>query len=120
MASRSDVVVLTLNYRLGALGWLAYNDQIRGNYGLGDVVTALQWVQKYIKDFGGDPSQVTIGGQSAGAQQVENLLASPAAAGLFQRAIVFSGKGHEEAFIYPTVENARKHRGAEVVQERRM
>lgn len=116
MASRSDVVVVNVNYRLGSLGYLAYNDQIRGNYGLGDLVTALQWVQKYIKNFGGDPDRVTIGGQSAGAQHVENLLASPAAAGLFDRAIVFSGKGHDGSFIYPTIDTARQGRGGQVIQ----
>lgn len=117
MASRSDVVVLTVNYRLGSLGALTYNDQIRGNYGLGDLVTALQWVQKYGKAFGGDPSKVTIGGQSAGAQHVENLLASPAAVGLFQRAIVFSGKGHDSAFLYPTIAQAQAGAGGQIVQK---
>lgn len=116
MASRSDVVVVSINYRLGTLGYLSYDNKIPGNYGLGDVVTALKWVQKYIKDFGGDPNRVTIGGQSAGAQHVENLLASPAAAGLFHRAIVFSGKGHDESFIYPTIEKARQARGNDVVK----
>ncbi len=116
MASRSDVVVVTPNYRLGSLGYLAYDDQIRGNYGLGDLVTALKWVQKYIKDFGGDPSRVTIAGQSAGAQHVQNLLASPQAAGLFQRAIVLSGKGHDAAFVYPTVEQARQGQAGAVVK----
>ena len=116
MASRSDVVVVNINYRLGSLGYLSYNDQVRGNYGLSDVVTGLQWVQKYIKDFGGDPNRVTVAGQSAGAQHVENLLASPAAAGLFHRAMVFSGKGHDDAFIYPTTEQARQGRGGEVVK----
>lgn len=116
LASRSDIVVLTINYRLGSLGFLAYNDQIKGNYGVADVVTALKWVQKYIKDFGGDPKRVTIGGQSAGAQQVQNMLASPAAAGLFHRAIVFSGKGHDNAFIYPTVDQARQGSGGDVVE----
>ncbi|SJX60186.1 related to Para-nitrobenzyl esterase [Sporisorium reilianum f. sp. reilianum] len=116
LASRSDMVVLTINYRLGSLGFLAYNDQIKGNYGVGDVVTALKWVQKYIKDFGGDPKRVTIGGQSAGAQQVQNMLTSPAAANLFHRAIVFSGKGHDNAFIYPTVDQARQNGGADVVK----
>ena len=115
LASRSDIVVLTINYRLGALGFLAYNDQIRGNYGVGDVVTALQWVQKYIKDFGGDPSRVTIGGQSAGAQQVQNMLASPAAAGLFQRAIVLSGRGHDSSFVYSTIGQARQNNGNNAV-----
>lgn len=116
MASRSDVVVVSINYRLGSLGHLTYNDQIRGNYGLGDVVTALKWVQKYIRDFGGDPDRVTLGGQSAGSQHIENLLASPAAEGLFHRAFMLSGKGHDGAFIYPTIEQARQGPSGEVVK----
>lgn len=116
MASRSDVVVVTFNYRLGTLGYLAYNDQIRGNYGLGDVVTMLRWVQKYIKEFGGDPNKVTVGGQSAGAQHVESLLASPAAAGLFQRAMIFSGAAHDNAFVYPTIQQARQGAAGNVVK----
>ncbi|KDN35619.1 alpha/beta-hydrolase [Tilletiaria anomala UBC 951] len=91
LASRSDVVVVTPNYRLGMLGWMALNDEYAGNYGLGDLVTALQWVQKHIRAFGGDPDNVTIFGQSAGAILVENLLASPRAAGLFHAAIIQSG-----------------------------
>uniref|UniRef100_V5GV50 Carboxylic ester hydrolase n=1 Tax=Kalmanozyma brasiliensis (strain GHG001) TaxID=1365824 RepID=V5GV50_KALBG len=117
LASRSDVVVLTLNYRLGTLGFLAYNDQIRGNYAVGDVVTALQWVQKYIKAFGGDPSRVTIAGQSAGAQMVENILASPPATGLFHRAIILSGRGHGPEFVYPSIAAARQFRGNDVVNQ---
>lgn len=116
LASRGDVVVLTINYRLGSLGFLAYNDQIRGNYGVGDVVTALKWVQKYIKQFGGDPSRVTIAGQSAGAQQVESMLASPAAAGLFHRAIILSGRGHDNSFVYLTIDQARQFGGDDLVK----
>ncbi|PWZ02882.1 alpha/beta-hydrolase [Testicularia cyperi] len=116
LASRGDVVVLTVNYRLGSLGHLAYNEQIRGNYGLGDLVTVLKWIQLYGKGFGGDPNRVTIGGQSAGAQHVENLLASPAAAGLFHRAIVFSGKGHDSSFVYPTLEQSAAGKGGAVVK----
>lgn len=116
MASRSDVVVVTFNYRLGTLGHLAYNDQIRGNYGLGDVVTMLRWVQKYIKAFGGDPDQITVGGQSAGAQHVENLLASPSAAGLFQRAMILSGTAHDNSFVYPTIQQARQGAAGNVVK----
>ncbi|EPQ27981.1 uncharacterized protein PFL1_04308 [Pseudozyma flocculosa PF-1] len=117
LASRSDIVVLTTNYRLGALGHLAYNDQIRGNYGLGDLVTVLKWIQNYGPTFGGDPAQVTIAGQSAGAQHVEHLLASPAAAGLFHRAIVMSGQGQDANTVNPTIESARSNKTQAIIDK---
>jgi len=94
MASRSDVVVVTINYRLGPLGFLALNDNVtNGNYGIADQITALQWVKAHIADFGGDPSRVTIYGQSAGAGSVRALLGSPPAFGLFAGAIAQSNLG---------------------------
>lgn len=93
MAERGMVVV-TLNMRLGALGFLALpalaaEDPLgaSGNYGLMDVVAALQWVQENIGAFGGDPAQVTVAGNSAGAATVSHLMAAPAARGLFRAAI---------------------------------
>ncbi len=63
LASRGDVVVVTINYRLNTLGFLALNQSgINGNYGFADQITALQWVRSHIKDFGGDPEKVTIFG----------------------------------------------------------
>lgn len=91
------VVVVTLNYRLGALGFMAHpalsaeNGGASGNYGLMDQQAALRWVQKNIHRFGGDPQRVTIFGESAGGLSVHALLASPGAKGLFQRAIIQSG-----------------------------
>ncbi|PPQ86200.1 hypothetical protein CVT25_006905 [Psilocybe cyanescens] len=94
MVSRGDVVVVSIQYRLGTLGFLALDDGVtNGNYGIADQITALQWVQTHIAAFGGDPSQVTIYGQSAGAGSVRALLASPVAAGLFQGAIAQSNLG---------------------------
>ena len=91
LASRGDVVVVTINYRLQTLGFLALDDgSTNGNYGLADQITALQWVQKYIKSFGGDPTRVTIFGQSAGAGSVRALLGSPPAIGLYAAAIMES------------------------------
>ncbi|KAJ6526421.1 cholinesterase [Mycena capillaripes] len=91
LASRGDVVVVTINYRLGALGFLALDDGVtNGNYGLADQITALKWVQAHIASFGGDPSRVTIFGQSAGAGSVRALLGSPPAFGLFAGAIAQS------------------------------
>ncbi|CAG5129357.1 unnamed protein product [Candidula unifasciata] len=86
------VVAVTINYRLGAMGFLSTGDDVMpGNYGMLDQVLALKWVQKYISAFGGDPSQVTIGGQSAGAFIVSLLVVSPLTKGLFIRAIMESG-----------------------------
>lgn len=95
MAS-GGVVVVTINYRLGALGFLATRGLLEesgmtGNYGLLDQIQALKWVQENISAFGGDPKKVTIGGQSAGAYSVTALLLSPLAKGLFHQAIVESG-----------------------------
>jgi para-nitrobenzyl esterase len=92
------LVVVTINYRVGVLGFLAYPELSResdhrasGNYGLLDQIAALDWVHENISGFGGDPSRVTIAGQSAGGISVHDLTASPLAKGLFQRAIVESG-----------------------------
>jgi len=87
-----DVVLVTVNYRLGVLGFLSTGDRhAQGNYGLKDVVEALQWVQDNIRYFGGDPSQVTIFGESAGGVMVNYLVLSPVARGLFSKAISQSG-----------------------------
>lgn len=90
-------VVVTINYRLGALGFLAHPALAEhrggpsGNYGLMDQQAALRWVQRNVRAFGGDPHNVTVAGQSAGGLSVLAQLASPGARGLFQRAIVQSG-----------------------------
>ncbi|KAL4911828.1 Alpha/Beta hydrolase protein [Aspergillus aurantiobrunneus] len=89
-ASRNDVVVVTVNYRLGALGYLATGNLTTGSYGIRDQIAALQWVNKHIAAFGGDPAHVTIFGQSAGGQSVVALLSSTAARGLFSGALVQS------------------------------
>ncbi|KAJ6104089.1 Carboxylesterase type B [Penicillium sp. IBT 18751x] len=89
-ASRSDVIIVTLNYRVGALGYLSTGDLTTGSYGTRDQIMALEWVQRHIKDFGGDPSHVTLFGQSAGGQSTVALLSSSAAKGLFSGALVQS------------------------------
>ncbi|KIK54217.1 hypothetical protein GYMLUDRAFT_915535 [Collybiopsis luxurians FD-317 M1] len=92
LATRGDVVVVTINYRLNIFGFLGLNDSaIPGNYAMADKIAALQWVQEHIADFGGDPERVTIFGQSAGGFSVVDLLKSPKATGLFHGAISESG-----------------------------
>jgi para-nitrobenzyl esterase len=95
--AKQGVVVVTINYRLGVLGYLAHpelsgesREGVSGNYGLLDQVEALRWVQRNIAAFGGDPSNVTIAGESAGALSVMYLMASPTAKGLFHKAIAQS------------------------------
>ncbi len=89
------VIVVTINYRVGIYGFLAHPElgEGSGTYGLLDQIAALQWVHNNIAAFGGDPSHVTVAGQSAGAASVHDLLASPRAKGLFQQAIAESGSG---------------------------
>ncbi len=95
--ARRGVVVVTINYRLGPLGFLALPeldrespDHVSGNYGLLDMLAALRWVHGNIAGFGGDPDAVTVFGQSAGAMGVNAMIAAPLAHGLFRRAIVES------------------------------
>ncbi len=97
--ARKGVVVVTINYRLGVFGFLAHPELTQeagrsGNYGSLDQLAALRWVRANIAAFGGDPGNVTIAGQSAGASGVHNLVASPLAKGLFHRAIAESGSGY--------------------------
>jgi carboxylesterase type B len=88
LASRGDVVLVTINYRLTTLGFLALDDGVtNGNFGLADQITALDWVRENIRDFGGDPERITIFGQSAGAASVRALMGSPKAIGKFAAAI---------------------------------
>ncbi|RDI51803.1 carboxylesterase/lipase family protein [Nocardia mexicana] len=96
LALRGDVIVVSLNYRLGAFGYVDFSEfstatrPFESNLGLRDQVAALRWVRRNIAAFGGDPGNVTIFGESAGAHAVVSLLATPAAAGLFHRGIAQS------------------------------
>lgn len=106
--ARKGVLVVTIAYRLGALGFLAHPalsaespHHSSGNYGLMDQIAALKWVQRNIAAFGGDPGRVTIAGQSAGAMAVSALLTSPRTQGLFQRAIAQSGGIFEPLQLAP-------------------
>jgi para-nitrobenzyl esterase len=106
--AHKGVIVVTIAYRLGPLGFLAHPELTResphhssGNYGLMDQIAALEWIQKNIAAFGGDPKNVTIAGQSSGSMSVSMLMASPLAKGLFQRAIGESGGLFEPVQLAP-------------------
>lgn len=97
LSERGNVVVVTIQYRLGPLGFLVHSglepengNNTSGNYAAMDQILALQWVQNNISNFGGDPTKVMIFGESAGGVDVGNLLVSPLASGLFQRACIQS------------------------------
>jgi len=100
LAGSQDVVVVTINYRVGLLGWFSHEairassdnlEDASGNYGTLDIIHSLKWVQENIAEFGGDPNNVTIFGESAGARNVYSMMASPLAKGLFHKAIAQSG-----------------------------
>jgi para-nitrobenzyl esterase len=96
LSRKGDIVVVSLNHRLNVLGFLdlsAYGEKYKesGNVGILDIVAALEWINKNISSFGGDPSNVTIFGQSGGGGKVSTLLATPSAEGLFHKAIIQSG-----------------------------
>lgn len=97
LSERGDVVVVTINYRLGALGYLAHSSLIDegtgacGNWGLLDQIAAIEWVRDNVEAFGGDPTNITIFGESAGSMSVTTIMGTPRAGGLFRRAIAQSG-----------------------------
>jgi para-nitrobenzyl esterase len=95
-----DVVLVSINYRLGVFGFLTHPElsqespnHVSGNYGILDQIESLKWIKKNIAQFGGDPDNITIFGQSAGAGSVKTLCESPLAKDLFKRAIIMSGGG---------------------------
>ncbi len=109
------VVLITINYRLGVFGFLASSDLAKeqggsaGNYALMDMIAALHWVKSNIKNFGGDPNNVTIFGESAGSFAVSTLMASPMAQGLFQKAIGESGGAFSDVLPTDSLAEREKH-----------
>ena len=116
--ARRGLVVVSINYRLGVLGYLAHAEVsaesergVSGNYGLLDQIEALRWIQRNIEAFGGDASNVTIAGESAGALSVMYLMASPLARGLFHKAVA------QSAYMISTPElRSARHAGASAEQ----
>jgi para-nitrobenzyl esterase len=122
LAAREDAVVVTINYRVGALGFMAHPELARElgrtaspSYGLLDQQAALLWVQRNVRAFGGDPKSVTIFGQSAGAFSVCTHLAMPASRGLFARAIMQSGSCADPLYFGPREAEAQGQKFAEAL-----
>ena len=114
LSRKGDVVVVSLNHRLNILGYLdlsAYGDKYKysGNVGMADIVASLEWIKTNITEFGGDPDNVTVFGQSGGGSKVRILMGTPAAKGLIHKGIVQSGAGFNS-----TVEQNISHRVAEL------
>lgn len=112
--AKRGVVIVTINYRLGVFGFLALpslsaesTHHASGNYGQWDQIEALKWVRRNIGHFGGDPDNVTLFGASSGSLDICNLMASPLAAGLYQRAILQSGVCVDS--IFPTLRQVETH-----------
>ena len=124
--AEEDAVVVTLNYRLGALGYLGWQGiettaevaaELEGNLGLRDQIAALEWVREHIASFGGDPGNVTIFGESAGAMSIGALLASPRGRTLFHRAILQSGAAHNVSTAEQAADRTRRFLRAAGVKE---
>ena len=121
--AKQDVILITINYRLGRLGFFAFPglssehpDELKGNYAYMDQIEALKWVQQNITAFGGDPNNVTIFGESAGGASVHALVSSPLSEGLFQKAIIESGGGRDGALTgCPMSEDTSDELSAETI-----
>ncbi|MDI9700213.1 carboxylesterase/lipase family protein [Burkholderia cenocepacia] len=124
--ARQGVVIVTVNYRLGRFGFFAHpavtavaaqSGEMLANYGYMDQIAALKWVQRNIANFGGDPANVTLFGESAGGESVHNLLTSPQASGLFAKAIVESGNGRVNQYFGRTLSRNAKTVGASAEEQ---
>lgn len=119
--AKRGVILVTINYRLGILGFLAHPllsaenpEHISGNYGLYDQIAALQWIKNNIKNFGGDPHHITLTGQSAGAISVQTLSSSPLTNKLFSAAIMQSGGSYKTGLKYDLTLSQAEKIGEEV------
>lgn len=111
LSRKGDVVVVSINHRLNSIGFLdlsAYNSKYSPNNGILDIVAALQWIHDNIEQFGGDPNNVTLFGQSGGGAKILSLTSMPATKGLFHKAIVQSGSNETMGMSLPTQKHARR------------
>lgn len=115
-----DTILVTINYRLGLLGFMAHpwlteesEQKISGNYGILDQIAALKWVYENIEAFGGDPENITVFGQSAGAMSVQTLVSSPLTKGMIKRAIIQSGGGYKGSFLSDKTLEVAEQQGLE-------
>ena len=121
--ARDGIVAVSLNYRLGRLGFFAHpallatEEQPTGNFGFLDQIAALTWVQRNIAAFGGDPARVTIMGQSAGGASALALLTSPATRGLFEQVVVLSGGGRDGLLSKPMLGGTKDHPSADQIDK---
>jgi para-nitrobenzyl esterase len=121
--ARDGIVVVSLNYRLGRLGFFAHpallatGERPTGNFGFLDQIAALAWVQRNIAAFGGDPARVTIMGQSAGGASVLALLTSPITHGLFEQAVVLSGGGRDGLLSKPMTGGTERQPSADQIDK---
>lgn len=119
--AQDGIVTVSLNYRLGRLGFFAHpallatDERPTGNFGFLDQLAALAWVQRNIAAFGGDPERVTLMGQSAGGASVLALLTSPAGKGLFQQVVVLSGGGRDGLLSKPMTGGTAEHPSADQI-----
>ncbi|XP_068229417.1 carboxylic ester hydrolase-like [Palaemon carinicauda] len=110
-----NLIVVTINYRLGALGYLSTGDSLLpGNYGILDQASALRWVKRHISEFGGDPNQITVGGFSAGSSSTNLHLYSPLTKDLVHQAIMLSGASNCEWAIQAQPEEGARRLAAEL------
>lgn len=124
--AKEGVIIVTVNYRLGRFGFFAHpaltaaaaqSGETLANYGYMDQIAALKWVQRNIPNFGGDPTNVTIFGESAGGESIHNLLTSPLASGLFAKAINESGNGRVNQYYGRTLTRNAKTVGASAEEQ---
>ncbi|WP_250536461.1 carboxylesterase family protein [Caballeronia sp. AZ10_KS36] len=124
--AKEGVVIVTVNYRLGRFGFFAHpaltaaaaqSGELLANYGYMDQIAALKWVQRNIANFGGDPANVTLFGESAGGESIHNLLTSPQASGLFAKAIIESGNGRVNQYYGRTLSRNTKTVGASAEEQ---
>ncbi|MBO7552655.1 MAG: carboxylesterase family protein [Bacteroidaceae bacterium] len=120
--AQHDVILVTINYRVGIFGFMAHPllsaedaNGVSGNYGTYDQVAALKWIKNNIAQFGGDPDNITILGQSAGASSIKNLVTSPLSKGLISRAIIQSGGGLTQPIQNPEVKENEEAKGKKVM-----